>query len=181
MSRIAPAVIHDLDRSTQATLEVVKAKAGMIPNLHRTLAKAPAALNGYLALGESLAHGALDARQREIVALTTAQANSCRYCLSAHSLLGKGAGLSVSQIAAARHGAGADAKDNAIAALTLELIDKRGSVSNGAIADAHAAGLDDAQVIEIIVNVALNTLTNYLNNAAQTVIDFPAVDVSMAA
>ncbi len=35
------------------------------------------------------------------------------------------------------------------------------------------AGYDDAQIVEIVQHVALNTWTNYLNSVAQTEIDFP--------
>ncbi|MEO8244277.1 MAG: carboxymuconolactone decarboxylase family protein, partial [bacterium] len=35
------------------------------------------------------------------------------------------------------------------------------------------AGYDDAQVVEIVLHVALNTWTNYINSVAQTAIDFP--------
>lgn len=120
MSRIATAT--EVDASTQATLDAIKAKVGMVPNLHRTFAKAPAVLNAYLAFGEAMGGGVLSPRQREIVALATAQRNGCHYCLSAHTLLGKGAGLSADQIQAARRGEGADAKDKAIAVLAVKLV-----------------------------------------------------------
>jgi alkylhydroperoxidase family enzyme len=38
-----------------------------------------------------------------------------------------------------------------------------------------AAGFTDAQIVEIVAVVAENVLTNFLNNVAQTEIDFPAV------
>ena len=43
------------------------------------------------------------------------------------------------------------------------------------------AGYSEAEVMEIVVHVALNTLTNYVNEVAQTEIDFPAVDQKRAA
>jgi hypothetical protein len=43
------------------------------------------------------------------------------------------------------------------------------------VAAAKAAGYDDGQIVEIILHVALNTLTNYVNSALATDIDFPAV------
>jgi len=39
----------------------------------------------------------------------------------------------------------------------------------------RAAGYSNAEVVEIVQHVALNTWTNYLNSVAQTVIDFPVV------
>jgi alkylhydroperoxidase family enzyme len=37
------------------------------------------------------------------------------------------------------------------------------------------AGYDDAQLVEIVLHVALNTWTNYINEVAKTDIDFPVV------
>lgn len=181
MPRINPVNIDQADAATVATLNAVKAKVGMVPNLHSTFANAPAALNGFLAFGDALAKGQLTAKQREIVALATAQANGCHYCLSAHTLIGKGAGLSGEAILAARQGKGADALDNAIATLAVQIVETRGQVSDADLAAARVAGLDDIRIIEVIANVAHNVLTNFTNNVAATEIDFPVVAVAIAA
>ena len=105
--RIAPLDPASADPAVAATLAGVKAKLGVVPNLFRTFARSPAALDGYLALSDALAGGRLSAGQREIVALSVGQANRCGYCLAAHTLIGKGAGLSETDIHAARTGTGA--------------------------------------------------------------------------
>lgn len=179
MPRINP--VTTTDAATQSTLDAVKAKIGMVPNLYATFAQAPAVLTGFLALGDALSKGVLTAAQREIVALATAQANGCHYCVSAHTLLGKGAGLSADGIRDARQGKGANAIDNAIAALAVKLVESRGSISDADLAAARLAGLDDARIVEVIAHVSLNTLTNFTNNVAQTAIDFPVVALAIAA
>lgn len=181
MPRINPIDLTTAPAGTKATLDAVKAKIGMIPNLHSTLAHAPAALNGYLALGEALANGQLTPRQREIVALAAGQANQCQYCVSAHTLIGKGAGLSPAAIRDARDGKASDAQDNAVATLVGRLIDTRGAVSDSDLSTARQAGLDDGRILEVVVHVAMNVLTNFTNNVAQTTIDFPLVDLTLAA
>ena len=65
--------------------------------------------------------------------------------------------------------------------LARRVVDHRGKVSDADIANARAAGLNDAHVIEIIGNVVVNIFTNYTNNVARTDIDFPKVDVALAA
>ena len=70
---------------------------------------------------------------------------------------------------------------NAIAVFARKVVDLRGKVSDADIATARAAGLTDAHVIEVIANVAINILTNYTNNVALTDIDFPKVNVALAA
>ncbi|MBD5803831.1 Carboxymuconolactone decarboxylase family protein [Azoarcus sp. Aa7] len=178
MPTIHPLKISDADGQTAATLEAVKAKLGGVPNLLATLANSPAALQGYLQLSETLGAGQLTARQREIVALATAQENACGYCLSAHSLIGKATGLSEDDIRLARAGTASTIRDAAIASFARQLVRERGRLDARAVSLARADGLSDALILEIIANVALNVLTNYTNHVAGTVIDFPVVEVA---
>ena len=179
MPRIAPIDTAHAAADVQATLSAVKAKIGMVPNLFTTFAQSPAVLNGYLGFSDALTKGALTARQREIISLAVAQANSCHYCLSAHTLMGKGAGLTAEGIQAARQGKAQDAVDNAVAVFAHRVVETRGQVNDTDVASARSAGLDDARLIEVIANVAINVLTNFTNNVALTDIDFPKVDVAL--
>lgn len=180
MTRISPIDQSTAEAAVQATLAAVKSKIGMVPNLFATFARAPAVLNGYLALSDNLAKGVLTGKQREIVALALAQANSCHYCLSAHTLMGKGAGLSSEAIRAARQGKAEEVTDNALAMLARRLVETRGQLDDADLADARGAGLDDQRIVEVVGNVAINVLTNFMNNVAHTQIDFPKVDVTLA-
>ena len=99
-----------------------------MPNLISTFARSPAALNGYLALSDALGKGVLTAKQREIISLAVAQANECHYCLSAHTLMGKGAGLSQEGIRKAREGKAESALDDAVASFARRVVDTRGRV-----------------------------------------------------
>lgn len=179
MPRIVPINAAQAAAGVQATLSAVKAKIGMVPNLFSTFARSPAVLNGYLAFSDALSNGALSAKQREIVALTVAQANECHYCLSAHTRLGQGAGLSADAIRKARKGEGESSLDNAVAVFARRVVETRGQVSDADVATARSAGLDDAHLVEVIAGVAINVFTNYTNNVAQTDIDFPKVDVAL--
>lgn len=181
MPRIAPVDPATADAGVKATLSAVKTKIGMVPNLFSTFARSPAVLNGYLALSDALGAGALTAKQREIVALVVAQANECHYCLSAHTLMGKGAGLSPEAIRKAREGQADDETNSALALFARRVVETRGQVSGADLAAARSAGLDDAHILEVIAGVAINVFTNYTNNVAQTDIDFPKVDVALRA
>lgn len=172
MPRITALTFEQASPVALELLQNTKAKIGMVPNLFSTLAHAPAALAGYLQLDGNLKTGALSAVQREIISLAIGQFNQCGYCLSAHTLMGKGAGLSPDAIAAARDGSG-----SAVAELAVQVAKTHGNVSDADLNAAREAGLSDAQIIEVVAGVALNVLTNYVNNLAQTVIDFPKVSV----
>lgn len=176
MPRIQPINLDQADAKTAATLKGVKAKLGILPNLFTTLAQAPAALNGYLHLSESLIQGRLSPRQREMIAIALAQENACGYCLSAHAAIGQGVGLNNEDIKLARQGGARDRIDDAVTDLALTIVQSRADISDSALAAARHAGLDDGLIIEIIAHVALNVLTNYVNRVADTEVDFPNVD-----
>lgn len=177
MARIQTVSRNEAPAQVNATLDAVKAKIGVVPNLFTTFAHAPAALNGYLAFSDALTHGRLTAAQRESLALAVGQANSCQYCLSAHTLLAKGAGLNSTAIRDARDGYSSDPLTDALVKLAAKIVNQRGVLSDADIEEARGHGVDDGLVIEVIANVALNTLTNYTNHIAGTDIDFPVVQV----
>jgi uncharacterized peroxidase-related enzyme len=182
MSRIPiPAVISDAPAASQPLLETVKKQLGVVPNLFRLVATSPAALQGYVALSEALGKGALPAATRERIALAIAEINGCDYCLS-HTYLGKNlAKLDDAEIAANRDGASNDAKADAAIRFAAKVARERGHVSEGDVNAVKLAGYDDTQVIEIVLHVALNTWTNYINEVAKTDIDFPVVTGRKAA
>lgn len=172
MSRINAISLDTATDASRPVLEGVKKKIGFLPNLFSTLAKAPVALDTYVQASAILGKTSLSAQQKEAVYLATSQVNGCDYCLAAHTLFAGKAGLSTEDIVAARHG-----ELNAYAALARQLVETRGHLNDEQIAAARAAGIDDVKIIEVIALVAVQTLTNYLNNTALTDIDFPAIEV----
>ena len=182
MSRLpTPASIEASPAAAQPLLQAVKKQLGVVPNLFRLIGTSPAALEGYLGLNGALAKGALEAATRERIALAVAEINGCDYCLSAHSYLGKNlAKLSDAEIAANRAGGSADQKADAAVGFAVKLVNARGHVSDADLSAVKDAGYTDAQVIEIVLHVALNTLTNYVNEVAKTEIDFPVVTARAA-
>jgi AhpD family alkylhydroperoxidase len=179
MPFIKPVTIETADSATAEKLNAVKMKVGRVPNVVATIAHSPVALNLYLASSEALGKGRLNQRQREIIALTIAQSNQCQYCLSAHTVIGKGAGLSDVDIKEARLGSLVDGFENGIANLAKKLVHQKGFLTKEDLDEAALAGIDHPLVIEIIANLVHNTLTNYTNHVAQTEIDFPKVEVAI--
>ncbi|QDW41125.1 carboxymuconolactone decarboxylase family protein [Bradyrhizobium sp. KBS0727] len=182
MTRLpTPASIEASPAAAQPLLEAVKKQLGVVPNLFRLVGTSPAALEGYLGLNGALAKGALEAPTRERIALAVAEVNGCDYCLSAHSYLAKNlAKLSDVEIAANRNGGSGDPKADAAVGFAVKLVKARGHVTDADIKAVKDAGYNDAQLIEIVLHVALNTLTNYVNEVAKTEIDFPVVTVKAA-
>src|SRR6267154_5087467 len=183
MSRIpTPATIDDAPAASRPLLEAVKKQLGVVPNLFRMVANSPAALEGYLGMSGALAKGRLPAPTRERIALAVAEINGCSYCLSAHTYLAKHlAKLDDAEITANRSGASNDPKADAAVRFAAQVARERGHVGEADVRAVKAAGYDDAQVIEIVQHVALNTWTNYLNEVLKTDVDFPVVTPRKAA
>ncbi len=176
MSRIpTPATIDASPIASQPLLQAVKKQLGVAPNLFRLVANSPAALEGYVSLSGALGKGELPAATRERIALAVAEVNGCDYCLAAHTYLGRNvAKLDDAEIAMNRSGGSHDAKADAAVRFAVAVTKLRGHVTDADFAAVKAAGYSDAQVIEIVQHVALNTWTNYMNTVGQTDIDFPA-------
>lgn len=183
MSRLpTPATVEAAPAASQPMLEAVRKQLGVVPNLFRLVSTSPVALEGYLGLSAALGKGALPAQTRERIALAVAEINGCDYCLSAHTYLGKNlAKLDDSEIAANRSGASNDPKADAAVRFAAKVARERGHVGEDALRAVKLAGYSDAQVIEMVLHVALNTWTNYINEVAKTDIDFPVVTSRKAA
>ena len=183
MSRIpTPATIADAPAKAQPLLEAVNAQLGVVPNMFRLIATSPQTLEAYLGVSGALGKGALPAATRERIALAVAEVNGCDYCLSAHTYLGKNlAKLDDAEITANRSGASNDPKADAAVRFAAKITRQRGQVRNGDLAAVKLAGYTDAQVLEIVMHVAINTFTNYVNEVLGTDIDFPVVEARRAA
>jgi uncharacterized peroxidase-related enzyme len=176
MSRLAIPTVEQSLPAAQPLLAAVEQQLGVVPNLMKLVGNSPAALEGYLSLSGALGKGTLGAKTAERIALAVAEFNQCAYCLSAHTYLGLHvAKLDEAEIAANRNGVSGDAKADAALRFAMKVVRNRGHVADVDVTTVKAAGFNDAQVIEIVLHVALNTLTNYVNEVAQTEIDFPVV------
>lgn len=176
------ASIEAAPAGAQPFLEGAKKQLGSVPNLFRVIANSPAALEGYFGLNGALAKGTLDAKTRGRIALAVAEINGCGYCLSAHTYLGKNlAKLDDAEMTANRSGTSNDLKADAAVRFAAKVVRERGHVSDADVAAVKLAGYDDAQIVEIVAHVALNTLTNYINEVTKTEIDFPVVKLRSAA
>jgi uncharacterized peroxidase-related enzyme len=175
MSRIPAIELASATGSVKSLLDGVQKGLGATPNLFRVAAQSPAVLEGMVGLFGAVAKGKLGARVRESIALTVSEVDACDYCLSAHTALGKGAGLTEEAMTSARDARAEDPRVAATLHFARLVTEKRGHVAEGDVVEARRAGLSDADLVEVVANVALTTFTNYLNEVAGTEIDFPVI------
>jgi uncharacterized peroxidase-related enzyme len=173
MPRISPIDPDTVSGPARQLLDTVQADWGMIPNLVGTLAHAPVALEGYLGLSEALSSGVLSAELREQIAVTVAEANRCDYCLAAHSAVAATVGLSKEAVMDARRGVSPDRKVEVVLHFARQIVQKRGCVDDDDVGRLRDAGFGDREIVEIVTNVAMSILTNYVNHVAGTDVDFP--------
>ena len=173
MARIEPNQNPSPEAQTQ--LDGVKAKLGSVPNIFGTFAHSPAVLDFYMQGSGALANTSISASLRESIALVVAGANACDYCASAHTVIGKGAGLSDEEAKNNLHGKSEDEKTQAALDFAAVLVEQRGNVNDNDVQALKDAGYSEGEVLEITAVVAFNIFTNYFNHVADTDVDFPHV------
>ena len=179
MTRLKALSPEEATGKTKELFTAIESKLGMVPNMMRTMGNSAALLEGYLNLSGALAHGQLGAKTGELLALAIAENNACDYCLSAHTFIGeKLVHIDAEALSEARYANATDAKIAAALKFANILVNKKGLVNDDDVNTVKAAGFNDGEIGEIVGHVALNVLTNYFNNTAKTVVDFPLVSAA---
>lgn len=181
MSRIKT-ITDEIANAEQADLfAAIKSSLGMVPNFLRVFANSPDALKAFLGFHHIAGNGSLDPATRERIALTLAQKNECGYCLSAHTAIGRKAGLNTDEINANRQGESQDAKAAIAVKFARTLAEHTGEVTNAEVQEMRDVGFSDADIVEVITHTGMNVLTNILSKASQVDIDFPRIELNKAA
>lgn len=164
--------------ASQDMLKQIHTAFGATPNMFKAVANSPAALKSMWGSFGALGGGTIGAKLGEQIAVAIANRNRCEYCLAAHTLLGKKAGASAEEMAAAQVGRAADSKTAAALTFALKVVSERAQVSADDIATLREVGFTDEHIVEIMAHVALNLFTNYINVAFDVPVDFPKVALS---
>ena len=158
--------------ASRATLEATAKKYGFVPNLYGVLAESPTAIQAYAAINKALEQSALTSVEQQVVTLTVSAANSCAYCMGAHSTVAQMIHIP-EQILVELRGQRdlSDAKLNALRLLVVSVLHHRGWVPDEDLKQFAAAGYDERQLLDVVTIVALKTLSNYVNHIAHTPLD----------
>lgn len=167
--------IHTVESAPAAareTLEAATKKFGFLPNLLGELAAAPAALKAYVTLNELLSQTSLSPVAQQVLLASVSMVNGCHYCVAAHTASLKMAGLADDQIAELRAGRPlADAKLDALRVFAITVVEERGVIEPTDLQRFVDAGYAREQALEVLVGVAMKTLSNYTNHIAATPLD----------
>lgn len=177
MSRLS--IVNPAD-ATGAAAEIfakIKKAVGRVPNAYATVGThSPATLAAVLGADQVLAAGSLPKADVEAIKLAVSEIAGCDYCVAAHTLMGKLAGLSPEAMKQVRAGsATGDAKRDALVRFVRLLVSTRGTVAQADLDAVRAAGYSEQQVVETMLAIAAITFTNLVNRVNDTTLDFPAV------
>lgn len=171
---------EEVSSTNQAIFDNLKKAIGMVPNLYALMAHSDTGLENYLNLQNGKT--SLTKKEKEVINLVVSQENDCRYCLSAHTVIGKMNGLTDEQILEVRGGtARFDSKLDALARFTKEATAKRGHVSADTVSKFFSAGYTKGSVVDVTIAIADKVVMNYLHNLTQIPIDFPVAPELVAA
>jgi len=181
MSRIPLVSQAEATGEAQALLSQIHGAFGATPNMFRAVANSPAALRSMWGSFGALGGGVIPAQLGEQIAVAVADRNACNYCLAAHTALGRKAGVSAADMAAAQAGESSDPRTAAALRFALKVVEDRGQIGEADVRALRDVGFDDQHIVEILAHVALNLFTNYVNVAFEVPVDFPSVRLRAAA
>lgn len=175
MPRVEALKPEQVPADSKQTLDMFTKNMGFTPNMMATFAVSPIAFNTWAAMFGAMGKS-LDVKTRDSIGLAVSEINSCNYCLTVHSYTAEHmAKLGPEEILLARKGHASDPKRDAAVQFAHKVTETRGKVSDADIAAVRKAGYTDANIIEIVVLVAMYSLTNFVNNISNPDMDFPLV------
>ncbi len=158
----------------RSVLEKAKEQVGFLPNMYANMVNSPGLLETYLFGYNRFRKGSgFTPAEQEVVFLTISRENGCHYCVAAHSMLAeKMSGVPKDVIEAIRDGTPIpDPKLAALNGFTHTLLGKRGWVDRTDVGSFVGAGFAESQVLEIVLAVAVKTLSNWSNHMFETRVD----------
>lgn len=170
----------DVSEKNQGLFDNLNKALGFVPNLYATIAYSDNALEKYLAFQG--AKSSLSNKEKEAINLVVSEVNGCRYCQSAHTVLGKMNGFTEDEILSIRSGNSSNVKLNALVELAKQITEKKGRVDEGALNKFFNSGYNKENLVDLIMQISDKIAMNYLHNLTQIPIDFPvAVSLEKAA
>lgn len=171
---LAAQTIEGSEGNARDLLLKAKAQVGFVPNMYAKMANAPEVLETYLFGYQRFreANGFTPVEQ-EVVLLTISRYHGCSYCMAAHSMIADKMSKIPADILQALR-AGSDIPDTKLAALsdfTKIVVEQRGAPTPNQLSRFRYAGYTDRHVLEIILAVAVKTISNYCNHLFHTEVD----------
>lgn len=170
MSRVTLHTLESAPAEARPFLENALKNSGFVPNLLAVLANAPAALETYVTVSALNGKASLGLPEREVVQLIAATTHGCTFCVAGHTAVATNKAKLPAEVIEALRARGElpDARYEALAEFTRQVIATRGNVGEGQYAAFRDAGFSEGHALEVILGVSLATLCNFANSFAHT-------------
>lgn len=170
------AELHTPESATEGAAELLQGvqdkMGGLLPNLYRQMAGAPAVLEAYLTLSDLIAKTSFSPAEQQLILLTASVRNGCKYCVAAHSSGARMAKLDKDAIEAIRNGSAIeDTRLQALRAYVEEVLETRGKISTTGNESFLAAGFTETQAMEALIGVSMKALSNSFSRMFETPLD----------
>lgn len=166
--------IEDAAPKASAGLQKAQEKLGFIPNMYARMANSPGLFEAYQqGYAAFRAESGFTPAEQEVVFLTISRVNGCEYCMAAHSFVAdKLSNVPGVVTDAIRNDAEIpDEKLAALAKFTQVMVEQRGLPKTRDVEAFLAVGYTEQQILEIILAIAVKTLSNYANHLFHTPVD----------
>jgi len=148
-------------KEAQQLVEGLQKRLGITAEVMRIMAASPAAFDAYLGLKVALTRGALDAEFRQQILSAVEQSAACQ-CWHAPEKASR------ERVGGERPSGRSSPSARETAGLTfaVQCLISQGHVPYEAVERVRYAGYNDAEISEIVANVALSIFSNCLNHIA---------------
>jgi AhpD family alkylhydroperoxidase len=147
---------------------------GFLPSPVARVAHSPVALKHLLAGFAAFDHTSLAPVEREVIAMSVAWENACRYCMSMHSAMLAGAPEHAETVAALRSGEPIpDARLEALRRYVQAIVRGRGRAPDDVQSALVEAGFTAAQALEIVLGIGVYLTSTLLNIVTRAELDAP--------
>jgi len=169
--------IQSAPEASKAPLRALEEVFGFVPNLAGAMAGSPVLLKGFIGLFQNVHAGTFDEAEIQVLLLTNAVTNNCRWAVAFHTHLALANGVAVADVAAIRaRRAPADPRHGVLSSAARSLIENRGKLDATVLSGFLAAGYRPEHLLEAIGVVAASTMTNHVGNVV-----LPPVEDALAA
>lgn len=175
MKKIQVPTKEQVDAKAQQIFGQLEQNLGMVPNLYATIGYSSNVLEGFLGFSQAVAQSSFTKKEGEAIKLAVSETNQCQYCTAAHTALAKMNGFSEQDTIDIRKGTVADERLNVLVNTAHEITKSRGRISDETKERFFEQGFDEKALVDLVALVNLTGFTNFLHNATQIPVDFPAV------
>jgi uncharacterized peroxidase-related enzyme len=171
---LEPVTLTSANEAQKPHLENSQKQMGMIPNMYANMVNSPGVMETYsVGYDHFRKNSGFSPIEQEVVFVTVSIANGCEYCAAAHSFIADNVSKVPTEVTdAIRDGKEIpDAKLNTLSKFTKIMFDKRGNPTHEDVKEFLDAGYQEKHILEIILALAVKTLSNYSNHIFHTQVD----------